>query len=86
MGGSTVIYGALCTRHMYLCSLLLGNPNFEGPYLIVRMDLGEDDYEIARPATDYKIVVRSWTFDRASHMPLSHGLTTAIHNICTLEP
>ena len=45
----------MCVWGGGVCSLLLGNPNFEDPYLLVQVV-----YKVARvgrPATDYKIIL-----------------------------
>ena len=55
-------------------------PKFQRPISLSTSSLG--DYKVARvgrPATDYKIVVRSWESGiPPCIMPLSHGLTTAV--------
>ena len=63
----------------YIC-LLLGNPNFKGPYTPVSFSTdGKGEY--GQPATDYITVARPWESSMRCivRMPLSRGLATTIY-------
>ena len=78
------VHACVCTC-VCVCAYLLSvawQPEFQRPISLSTSGLGVYKVaSVARPTTDYKLVVRQWgKWQSTMHlMPLSHGLTTTIY-------